>query len=39
VNKDLYLAKGARGEYTGHGMNWDNTGKNGQYAAFEWSYP
>ena len=39
VNRDLYLARGVRGEYTGHGMVWDNTGKNGHYAAFEWSWP
>ena len=39
VNRDLYLARGVRGEYTGHGMVWDNTGKNGHYAPFEWNWP
>jgi hypothetical protein len=39
VNRDLYLAKGAHGSYTDHGMRWDNTGKNGHYAAFSWQWP
>ena len=39
VNQDLYLARGVTVEYTDHGMVWDNTGKNGHYAPFEWSYP
>ena len=25
--------------YTDHGMHWDNTGKNGHYASFDWSWP
>ncbi len=39
VNRDLYLARAERGTYTDHGMHWDNTGKNGHYAAFEWRWP
>ena len=39
VNRDLYLAKGTRGIYTDHGMRWDNTGKNGHFASFEWHWP
>ncbi len=39
INRDLYLARGVRGEYTDQGMTWDNTGKNGHYAAFEWNWP
>ena len=39
VNKDLYLAKGTQATYTDHGMRWDNSGKNGHYAAFDWSWP
>ena len=39
VNRDLYLAKGTRATYSDHGMSWDNTGKNGHYAPFDWSWP
>lgn len=39
VNRDLYLAKGTRAVYTDHGMSWDNTGKNGHYASFDWNWP
>ena len=39
ANRDLYLAKGSRGSYTDHGMRWDNTGKNGHYASFDWHWP
>lgn len=39
VNRDLYLARATRGQYTNHGMTWDNTGKNGHYAPFNWSWP
>lgn len=39
VNRDLYIAKGTRATYTDHGMSWDNTGKNGHYAPFDWSWP
>ena len=39
ANRDLYLAKGSRGSYTDHGMRWDNSGKNGHYASFDWRWP
>ena len=39
VNRDLYLARGVRAEYSDHDMVWDNTGRNGHYSAFEWNYP
>ena len=39
VNRDLYMAKGTRATYTDHGMSWDNTGKNGHYVPFDWSWP
>jgi len=39
VNHDLYLAKGSRSTYADHGMRWDNTGKNGHYASFQWRWP
>ena len=39
VNRDLHLAKGSKGSYTDHGMHWDNTGKNGHYASFDWNWP
>ena len=39
VNRDIYIAKGTRATYTDHGMSWDNTGKNGHYAPFDWSWP
>ena len=39
VNRDLYIAKGTRATYSDHGMTWDNTGKNGHYASFEWNWP
>lgn len=39
VNSSLVLAKGTASTYTDHGMTWDNTGKNGHYSAFEWSWP
>lgn len=39
VNRDLYIAKGTQATYTDHGMSWDNTGKNGHYASFEWNWP
>ncbi len=35
----LALARGAASTYTDHGMTWDNTGKNGHYAPFEWQWP
>ena len=39
VNSTLTLARGTASTYTDHGMNWDNTGKNGHYAVFEWQWP
>ena len=39
VNSTLSLARGTHSTYTGHGMNWDNTGKNAHYANFQWSWP
>ena len=39
VNRDLYLAKGTRSTYADHGMRWDNTGKSGYYASFDWRWP
>ena len=39
VNSTLALARGTASTYTDHGMSWDNTGKNGHYAPFDWSWP
>ncbi len=39
VNSTLALARGKASTYTDHGMTWDNTGKNGHYAPFEWQWP
>lgn len=39
VNSTLAMARGAASTYNDHGMTWDNTGKNGHYALFEWSGP
>jgi hypothetical protein len=39
VSASLALAKGTGSTYTDHGMSWDNTGKNGHYAAFHWQWP
>ena len=39
VSPSLVLARGTRASYTDHGMSWDNTGKNGHYAPFQWSWP
>jgi hypothetical protein len=39
VNSSLALARGTGNTYADHGMQWDNTGKNGHYAVFEWSWP
>ena len=33
------LARGTRNLYSDHGMRWDNTGKNGHYASFQWKGP
>ena len=39
VNSSLALARGTGSTYADHGMQWDNTGKNGHYAAFQWRWP
>ena len=39
VNSSLALARGTASTYSDHGMRWDNTGKNGHYAPFEWRWP
>jgi hypothetical protein len=39
VSSSLALARGIQSTYTDHGMQWDNTGKNGHYSAFEWQWP
>ena len=39
VNRSLSLARGTGNTYTDHGMSWDNTGKNGHYSNFQWSWP
>ena len=36
VSPTLALARGTGNTYTDHGMRWDNTGRNGHYASFEW---
>jgi len=39
VNSTLAVARGTGNTYTDHGMIWDNTGKNGHYAPFNWTWP
>ena len=39
VSSTLTLARGTASTYNDHGMRWDNTGKNGHYATFEWQWP
>ena len=39
VSSTLTMARGTASTYTDHGMSWDNTGKNGHYAAFDWQWP
>lgn len=39
VSPRLAMAKSTKGTYTDHSLKWDNTGKNGHYAAIEWSGP
>ncbi|MBI4641587.1 MAG: DUF1326 domain-containing protein [Candidatus Tectomicrobia bacterium] len=39
VSSQLALAKGVASIYEDHGMKWDNTGRNGHYAPFEWLGP
>ena len=39
VASRLAAARATRGSYRDHGFNWDNSGRNGHYASFEWSGP
>ncbi len=39
VSATLALAKGTKSTYSDHGMTWDNTGRNGHYASFDWQWP
>ena len=39
VSSTLAMARGTGSTYTDHGMTWDNTGKNGHYAPFDWTGP
>ena len=35
----LAAARATRSSYRDHAFSWDNTGRNGHYAGFEWSGP
>jgi hypothetical protein len=37
VSSRLAAARATRSSYRDHGMVWNNTGRNGHYASFEWS--
>jgi hypothetical protein len=39
VSRRLAAARATRGTYRDHGWNWNNAGKNGHYAGFEWRGP
>lgn len=39
VSGRLALAKATRSSYRDHGFTWNNMGRNGHYASFEWSGP
>ena len=39
VNSRLAAAQGTATTYRDHGFTWDNTGKNGHYAPFDWKGP
>lgn len=39
VSTRISMARSTKGTYTDYGLNWDNSGRNGHYAAFEWSGP
>jgi len=39
VSGRLAAAKATRSSYRDHGFTWNNTGRNGHYASFEWSGP
>jgi len=37
VARRLAAAKATRSSYRDHGVAWDNTGRNGHYAPFDWT--
>jgi hypothetical protein len=39
VSRRLAAARATRSSYCDHGFDWDNTGRNGHYASFEWQGP
>ncbi len=39
VSRRLAAAKATRSSYQDHGFTWNNTGRNGHYASFEWRGP
>ena len=39
VSSSLALATGTSSTYSDHGMVWDNTGRNGHYSTFQWTWP
>lgn len=39
VSATLALARGTKSTYSDHGMTWDNTGRNGHFAPFDWQWP
>ena len=39
VSRRLAAARATRGSYRDHGMTWNNAGRNGHYASFEWRGP
>ena len=39
VASRLAAARATRSSYRDHGVAWDNTGRNGHYASFEWTGP
>ena len=39
VSSTLALAQGTKSTYKDYDMTWDNTGRNGHYAAFSWQWP
>jgi len=39
VSRRLAAARASRGSYTDHGWRWNNAGRNGHYAPFDWQGP
>lgn len=39
VSRRLAAARAIRGSYSDHGWTWNNAGRNGHYATFEWQGP